>query len=356
MRSLPNRWVLVVSLSILGMLLSEVLSFNVAPLIRAATHGPLAVAATIAVAHLGYFALLVLAADVVIRFRIRDFVSLALLGSLYGLLLEGVFADRVFLPGPGPSLLGLSLSSLAYPALCWHPVIDFAGAFFLLRAVRRGTLRPGLDRFLCPQALLVAALAVAWFSSSKAPWVTRQFPAGIPLSIHILWIVYPLALAGLALRAATAPSLTLPRSTLLRPWHYPLLLAPLGIVALIRTGSLLASGRAHAVFALLLVVAAYAVLLSVWLARRSPLPNVSILDEDATGTPPFSWLAYARACVVVIATWAVFVLLAGPLGRVMAMGWLALALVGVAFAAGFPLYVLGRLAFRRPDRSVTLPP
>jgi hypothetical protein len=116
------------------------------------------------------------------------------------------------------------------------------------------------------------------------------------------------------------------------------------------------TGYAQPVFALLLVVAAYAVLLSVWLARGRPIPNVSILDEDATGTPPFRWLAYARACVVVIATWAVFVLLAGPFHKLMAMRWLALALVGVVFAAGFPLYVLGRLAFRRPDRSATLPP
>jgi len=338
------------------MFLSEVLSFNVAPLTRAAARGPVAVAAAIAVAHLGYFALLALAADIVIRFRVRDFVSLVLLGSLYGLLLEGVFADRIFLPGPGPSLLGLSLSSVAYPALCWHPVVDFAGAFFLIRAVRLGSLRPGIDRFLHPRTLLLAALALAWFSSSKAPWITRQFPTGIPLPIHILWVVYPLVLAGFALRAAMIPSRTWAPSPLLRRWQYPLFLAPLGIVALIRTGSLIASGRIPAVIALLLLIAAYAGLLAVWLARRRPLPDLSILDEDATHTPPFDWIAYARACVVVITTWAVFLFLSRPFHKLMAMTWLALALVGVMFAAGFPLYVLGRLAFRRTNRSGTLPP
>ncbi len=341
-----------VSVSILGMFLSEVLSFNVAPLVRAATHGPLAVAATIAVAHLGYFALLALACDLVVRFRIRDFVGLALAGSLYGLLLEGVFADRIYMPGPGPSLLGVSLSSVAYPALCWHPVVDFAGAFFLLRAVRRGTLRPGIDRFLHPRTLLLAALALAWFSSSKAPWVVRQSPNGIPLSIHVLWLVYPLVLTGLALRAATRPSPPSSSPRVLRAWHYPLFLAPLGIATLVRFGGLIATGRAVAVLALVLLVAAYAGLLSVWLARRRQVPALSILDDNASCSPPFDWLAYARACAVVAATWAGFLLLSRPLGKVMALSWFALAFLGVLFAAAFPLYVLGKLAFRRKDGPI----
>lgn len=60
--------------------------------------------------------------------------------------------------------------------------------------------------------------------------------------------------------------------------------------------------------------------------------------------------------MVVITTWALLLFLSRPFHKRMAMSWLALALVGVVFAAGFPLYVLVNLAFRRTDRSGTLPP
>lgn len=348
---LLDRWLPVVGLSVLGVLLSEVLSYNVAPLVRASVRGPAAVAGTIALAHLGYFALFAIATDVVLRWRIRDFVSLLLLGCLHGLVLEGIFAERIFLPAPGPSILGVSLVSAAYPALCWHPLLSFACAFLILPAIQQGRLVPGLRRFFSMPSLIVAALALAWFSWSKAPWLVKALPAGIPLPFQLLWLVYPLFIGALILHAVMNERRGAPQAPLLRWWHYPFLLAPVALALLVRAATLVAQGRGVAVLGLLLLITIYFGLTAWWLAQRKNQPQRSILEEGLPPTAPFDLRAYARACVVIVTVWILFAALSRPFAKLIAVGCLGIAILGVLAAAAFPLYVLGQLVYRSVRKS-----
>jgi hypothetical protein len=346
-----DRWLPIVGLSVLGVFLSEVLSYNVSPLVRASVHGPAAVAGAIALAHLGYFALFAIAADVVLRWRIRDLVSLLLLGCLHGLVLEGIFAERIFLPAPGPSILGVSLVSVAYPALCWHPVLSFAGAFLILPAMQHGRLLPGIRRLWSMPSLLVAALALAWFSWSRAPWLVHALPSGIPFPFQLLWLAYPLLLGALTLHAVMNERRGAPQPPLLRWWHYPFLLAPVSLALLARVGDLVAQGRGVAVLGLLLMLAVYFGLLAGWLAQRKQLPQRSLLEEGLPPTAPFDPRAYARACVVIVGVWTLFAVLSQPFAKLIAVGCLAIAILGVLAAGAFPLYVLGQLVYRCVRKS-----
>lgn len=348
---LLDRWLPVVALSVLGVLLSEVLSYNVAPLVRASVRGPAAVVGAIAIAHLGYFSLFAIAVDVVLRWRIRDFISLLLLGSVHGLVLEGIFAERIFLPAPGPSILGVSLVSAAYPALCWHPLLSFAGAFLILPAVQHGRLMPGIRRFGSVRAGLVAALAMAWFSWSKAPWLVKTLPTGIPFQFQLLWLAYPLLLGALTLYVVMNERRGAPQSPLLQWWHYPLLLAPVTLALLVRVGTLVAQGRGIAVLGLLLMLAIYVGLLAGWLAQRTCRPQRSILEEGLSPTASFDPWAYARACVVIVAIWTLFAFLSRPFAKLIAVGCSGIAILGVLAAGTFPLYVLGQLAYRSARKS-----
>ncbi|NLI78821.1 MAG: hypothetical protein GX442_20565 [Candidatus Riflebacteria bacterium] len=188
----PLAWFLL--LGSVGMFLSEGLSWNVYPLLPLGERGFLPVLGAGVGTMLLYSTLFAVFADQAFRWRVGDLTGMILLGSLYGLLLEGVFAGIVFAPFPGPSVLGLSLLGCAFPALSWHAALDFPLPFLVLRRLGRGSM-PGFDLPWTRAALArVAAGVLFWASWTGFRLHQTRLPDGIPWWAQVFFVAFPSAL------------------------------------------------------------------------------------------------------------------------------------------------------------------
>lgn len=194
-RSVIEKWLPLVLLGSMGMFLSEFLIWNHAfQIIRQQI--PVSDIPRMALgAGIIYFFLFLVLTDVVQRCKINDVISLFILGSVYGLVIEGVWANTIFDPvGFGPRIFGIWLIHLSFTALSWHPLIDFALGFIFLKMIFKGQMNLGENKILPEEIKVLALFCLFWFIWSYARWF--RVP-GIPLSIHALTFLYPITLFGI---------------------------------------------------------------------------------------------------------------------------------------------------------------
>jgi hypothetical protein len=279
------------------MLLSEGLIWNVYPVLAAAERGPAAVGLAVCGVTLLYTLQFALFADLVLRWRVHGLTAMFLLGSMHGLLLEGVFADLLYrLPG---RVLGLSVIGCLFPALSWHAALDFVLPFVFVRAVSTGRLR--FDRldlgFRVPWQ--PAAALLFWFSWSLVRLHQARLPAGMPLWVQLLFVLYPLLLIGLLLFLLSRRAPVEPPAHILTPRMSG---AAWGLVAtafLLRVHSL---GDKRAGVALLALFLFYALLFRLW--QGSLEPGGELVDRVSEAFPlavafrPGPYLAWVAVAVL----------------------------------------------------------
>lgn len=176
------------ALGLVAMTLSEAGSWNIRQISAAvAARGPLAALPGVAAALAVYTLLAALLVDAALRWRVRDGAGLLLLGSLYGLANEGLFAPHLVTPA------GLDPVFLLFPTLSWHAALDGALTVAVARAFLEGRLDLSQPRLSPRETLLLIAACGLWFPWSFAPWLP---PA--PPGILALFLLAPfLLLAGI---------------------------------------------------------------------------------------------------------------------------------------------------------------
>lgn len=326
------------------MVLSEASVWNVQPIARFGLPNPLLVPVLLLGTWLLYVCVFALFAAAVHRFRVHDPFGLLLLGMLYGLAMEGVFADKVFVrPGLGPSAGGLVLLHLAFPALSFHAVVDFLGSFWLFRALQRGGLGLGRPGFEEPELSLWLGVCLLWCGMAYGPWHLVFFKGPVPALLQGFVLVWAFAALWLALRTASACA---PRQApdAVLTWKEALL--PIGLILLglaLRARILFLQGRLEAFLSFLGVAALFAGAFALHLRRRGGAPEGSAYSA---AFPAELRLDQAKLAKLVLSACAVFALAraAGPvLQKPMALFCLLLVLACAAFAAAFPLYAAWRL-------------
>ena len=325
-----------------GMFLSEGLIWNVYPLLAAAESGVLPVALGVALATAIYSLQFAFFADLICRWRVRDLTAMILLGSVHGLLLEGVFADLVFrLPG---KVLGLSTIGCAFPALSWHAALDFVLPFLWLRALATGRVR--LDR---PDLGLgtpwqPVAGTLFWFSWSLATLHQTRLPGGMPLWVQLLFVLYPILLFGvLSFLLGRRGTVALPEE-ILTPGTRRAVGAFLGLALVLRLAGLPVKLAALPFLAL---IAFYAGLFALWqrYADREQPDRVSCLFPFAMAFRPGPYLIWCTAAVSALMLFrqvsglSAIRTLCSSSSTVQALAW-------IGFAGLFPVVVLSRLGGR----------
>jgi hypothetical protein len=200
-RNMPVRVLLL--FGVVGLVLSEVLGWNVGPVVAAASRGPVNVGLTLVIAVLGYTLMFAVVLDLAHRWGVSDWPGVVLAGSIYGLINEGVFGETVFLPGFGPRLLGLWPVRMAFPALSWHPLIDFALGVLVVLGLCRGGSTVSKRRLGAGDAFAAVAVGVAFAATSRLPWVRQALGgAELPAWVQALALVVGALLVGGALLIA----------------------------------------------------------------------------------------------------------------------------------------------------------
>ena len=98
LQSKDEKWLPLILLGLIGMFLSEFLIWNHAfQIIRQHIAGS-AIPRIVLGSSLIYILLFLIGADVIQRYKINDKISILLLGSIYGLIIEGVWAKTIFDP------------------------------------------------------------------------------------------------------------------------------------------------------------------------------------------------------------------------------------------------------------------
>lgn len=144
-----------------------------------------------------YIILFIVFAEIVHRFKINNFAGMALLSSVYGLILEGVFANTIFDPtGFVPNILGIRFIHDDFTALTWHPIMDFFFAFVVFKMLLRGKFNLSDKKFYPKEIIFMTLFSFFYFIWSCARWLRVKFPLGVPTGIKIFAIIYPLVLFG----------------------------------------------------------------------------------------------------------------------------------------------------------------
>ena len=124
-------------LGLIAMFLSEVMIWNTRTIAKVMWQKPLFGILMIFFAWGIYTFLITIIADIVYRYRVNNFVSLFLLGSIYGLFNEGIFAPHLL----GHGNAGIAIIFLLFPTLSWHALLDGALTFYLFRAFTNGKIQ-----------------------------------------------------------------------------------------------------------------------------------------------------------------------------------------------------------------------
>ncbi|HAH06102.1 MAG TPA: hypothetical protein DCM05_06175 [Elusimicrobia bacterium] len=343
--SFRERAAPLVLLGTLGMVLSEGGVWNVQGLYSICVSRPAAVVPALLFCQLLYVCVFAVFADILHRWKVADAFGLLLLGSVYGLLMEGVFADKVFIPsGLGPPVFGLHLIRLTFTGLSAHPLLPFLGGFLLFKAVHRGEMglaRPGFEE---RELGRWAAVCLAWFSVAFAAIHLRFFGGPVPAALQAFLLGWVGLMLWLALRASTggasaAPEEVLPGIAL------PLFWLPVAAGLFFRGRSLAAQGRLDAFLFYLAIVAFYALLFALHVRGRKTVPERSVYGEAFPAAAQFSGAKLAK---LALSAFALLALLRGGawalnLQRPLAALCLLAFLGCVVFSAVFPVYALARL-------------
>ena len=340
-----KKWMPLVFLGLLGMFLSEFLIWNVFSFSQVLASGGGAVAMLL-VGALIYIVLFVVFVDVIQRWRVSDFTGVLILGMIYGLLLEGIFATKVFLPGIGLSFGGLWFSSLGFTALSWHPLIDFLGGFIILGLLFKGEFNLGDRKLHLREALVLFLFSVFWFMWSYARWLLIKLPSGVPMSIQILGVIAPMIVLGLVGGLTLRVSKGYRPKKILGKFGYVVAMIFILVFALMRFRSL---GNRFSFVLYLIVILFYVLLFVFYMKSRGQGERKSVYEKCFPIKENWSWAKYLRLVAWVL----VFYVMLGGTVKYFRLGGLFTLLdtifyvLFLVFSVGFVVWVLGRILTRR---------
>ncbi len=238
-----------------GMFFSEILVWNAKQMAGAVSaRGPAVFPALLSAAYLIYFLLLAAFLDIAARYGARRPGELLLLGSIFGLINEGVFAPVIF----APNAVGVNPAVLAFTSLAWHPFFCF---YINVKTVRYlfGGENPLLSGrpIRASEAAAAFAAGFLWYSMLFMPWCASNFPAGMPLYIKITGFLFPALIFACARFAFKNAPLEIPVGGLLPRAQFAACIGILSFFALFKIQKLAAAGNARAAVFLLLLGAFY---------------------------------------------------------------------------------------------------
>lgn len=329
----------------IGMFLSEFLIWNIYSFTRLIHAKGMVYGAGMLI--FGWFIYIILFAfftAVIVRFRVNDFMGIVLAGSVYGLILEGVFADTIFDPlGLGPRICGIYLIKLNFTALSWHPLIDFYLSFLVLRLISKKKFHLSGKILGLGEAARIFLFCLFWFVWSYAAWLLRKFPYGIPVLVQALVLFCPLLALGLVLYFFLKYKAEAISSGILSPRVYPFLIGFVSIFTLLKFFSV--ADKASFIF-FCLVAGFYVLLFFLYAAYgRKDTPACSIYEEAFPIQESFNPVKYLHIVFLAAASYLIFKFSAGLffLGRVYTFLTVIFFFCFNIFAVTFPLAAIFKI-------------
>lgn len=338
-----KKWLPLVLLGLIGMFLSEFLIWNVFSFSQVLSSSVWSAVAMLLVSAVIYIVLFIVFVDVIQRFKVNDFTGVLILGMIYGLLLEGIFATKIFTPGIG-CIRGLCFSSLGFTALSWHPLIDFLGGILILGLLFKGEFNLS-DKKINPKEILsLVVFSLFWFIWIYAKWLLVKLPLGVPLNIQVLVLVCPMVVLGLVGWLTLKKSKNYVPEKIIGLKFYVVFLIGLGIFMLMRFNSL--ANKLSFVFFIGIIL--FYVLLFVFYMKTRKSSSKSIYEKCFPIKENFSLVKYLKACGVVIVSFVVLNLIVNGLGLERLIGLLDsfLYVLFLLFSVGFVIWVFGKIAKR----------
>jgi hypothetical protein len=340
-QSKDEKWLALILLGLIGMFLSEFLIWNHALQIIKQHIAVPAMPRIVLVASFIYIFLFVIGADIIQRYKINDKIGILLLGSIYGLIIEGVWGNMIFDPvGFGPRIFGIWLIHLSFTALSWHPLIDFAVGFFFLKILLRGNTGLGENAVTNKEMVFLAIFSLFWFIWPYARWFRV---AGIPLSIQAITFLYPMVLFGILFYLVFKRKTGYVPEKILSAKAYLFLIAFILYFAVKKF--VVVQDKSPFLFFCFIVILYVAIFVLYIKFARKKYPGRSIFEEGFPVTGAFSIAKYLKVWGFIIVFYTVFKLLAVlPMFRIL---WLLLTTVitigFVAFSAWLPLFTVIRI-------------
>ena len=337
-----------VLLGFIGMFLSEFLIWNVSNFL---SKGPLQAILTLFLGAIMYITLFSLAADAIYRLKIRDPISLILLGSIYGIILESIFSDLIYREGFGPLILGLSFSRIAFTTVSWHAVIDFFLGFFIISRVLRGETILSEKKIKPKQVFIIVLFSLFWFSWSYSASIFNNLPQGIPLTIRILGLLIPMISLGVLLKIALSAKDYEP-DRVLDTFSHVFCLGYIGIFVILRLFALYNKILLLSVCVLIFI---YIILLAVHLKFGRVSSNASIVEESFPVSESFSLVNYLIVCAIVASLFIIFSIVVNifHLEVVFYYFTVVFTIACFIFAPVFPIYVLINIFVNRKKQGTT---
>ncbi|MFC1745833.1 hypothetical protein ACFL35_17705 [Candidatus Riflebacteria bacterium] len=187
------RWLPLFLLGFIGMFLSEALIWNIPPLLCVADNFPLLTPLVPIFAFFLYLFLFVFFAHWAVHFKVNDWVGIVILGSLYGLINEGIFSDVVHHPGPGPNIFGVFPIMYTFPALSWHAYLDFSLGCFLVSMAFKNKLQLQISQVSWKECGGIFCFAFFWYLWLHSKILEKHLPYGLPMGWRLFWFLFPIA-------------------------------------------------------------------------------------------------------------------------------------------------------------------
>ena len=327
----------------IGMFLSEFLIWNVSGFTQVLSEGVVNAISLILIGMLIYILLFVIFTDIIQRFKVNDFTGVLILGMIYGLLLEGIFATKVFEPGIGPCITGLCFSSVVFTALSWHPLIDFLVGFLILGLLFNGKLNLGNKKINSKEILIVILLSCFWFMWAYSQWNILKMPSGIAPIAQVLVLIFPILvfmiLTPLALKGR------LIEGNIIGGKFYFLSLVILLIFSFMRFKSL--PNKISFLFFILIFLFYSGLFLLYMKTHSKDKSRQSIYEKCFPIKENFSLIKYLKIIGIVLLVYVLFRLFAKafslvPIFTLISKIFFAMFLM---FALAFPIWVLGRIFY-----------
>lgn len=343
-----QKWLPLILLGLIGMFLSEFLIWN--PLLQIIKGGihltGVGITRVLLMTSFMYIVLFAIGVDIIQRFKIKDAVSLLILGSIYGLILEGIFADSVFNSiGFGPKVLGVWLLHFSFTALSWHPFIDFLFGFFIFRLLLKGRLGFGEKVVRLKDWGILIGFGIFWFIWPYAKWYAKNLPQRIPfLALEAAQLFLPMVLIGIFLYLVFKRKTDYIPEKILGPKLYGLFVAFILLFTVRRFT--LSSDKISLLF-FCFVILLYVILLALYLKFGRKKAENSIYKESFPITGEFNIAKYVKLAAILFVFFFVFKYISGFLHLESFYLILAEVLAGLMILGGvvLPIFVIFKIIY-----------
>jgi len=309
------------------------------------TVGPINAFISLLLVAIMYVILFTLGADIIFRFKIRDLPSLILLGSIYGLIIEGIFSDLIFREGIGPVILGLSFSNIAFTALSWHPVIDFCLGFILFSKFLKGEAFLDDKKIPIKEIIIIILFSLFWFSWSYSGVIIKNFPQGLPMIIQIFVLLFPIIIIGLLIDNAVNLKDYTPKR-ILNKYGYIISMGYIGFYSVLR---IIALPNKFLFLSLLSIMLFYIFLFYVHLKYGRKESDISIIEESFPVRGNFNRVKWFLVFLIIIATYIIFKISADilHLAFIYYSFTIVIFITSMIFVVIFPIYVILNIIIKK---------